>query len=132
MLVLRRRAGETILVGDEVEIEVLEISRSRVKLGVRAPSHISVTRKEIVGVCRENQLASELIARPGHEGVGGILQLLNRPGADPVVSDRVGPPGDSAPEGLAKDGSTNPEAGRYVTPERYSGYRRDRENPHPA
>jgi carbon storage regulator len=127
VLVLRRRAGETILVGGEVEIEVLEISRSRVKLGVRAPGHISVTRKEMVGVCRENQLASELIARPAHEGVGGILQLLNRPGQEPVVSDQTG-----APESLAKVGSTNPEPGRYVTSERYSGYRRDRENPHPA
>ena len=127
MLVLRRRAGETILVGDEVEIEVLEISRGRVKLGVRAPGHIAVTRKETLGVCQENQLASELIARPGNEGVGGILHLLNRSGPAPVVSARA-----SAPEGLAKDGSTNPEPGRYVTPERYSGYRRDRENPHPA
>ena len=38
MLVLRRRAGERILIGDEMEIEMIEISRSRVKLGIRAPS----------------------------------------------------------------------------------------------
>ena len=46
MLILRRRVGEAILVGSEVEIEVIEVSRSRVKLGVRAPTHITVTRKE--------------------------------------------------------------------------------------
>jgi carbon storage regulator len=79
MLVLRRRAGETILVGGEIEIEVIEISHSRVKLGVRAPCHISVIRKETLAVSQENRLASDLIASRGQEAVGELLQLLNRP-----------------------------------------------------
>jgi carbon storage regulator len=77
VLVLRRRAGEAILVGGEVEIEVIEISRSRVKLGVRAPCNVSVIRKEALAVARENRLASDLVA--GHEGVGELLRLLNKP-----------------------------------------------------
>ena len=113
MLVLRRRVGETILVGDAVEIEVIEISRSRVKLGVRAACHIPVIRKETLAVSRENQLASDLISAGGQEGVGRLLQVLNRTGA-------------------AEDASTKPGRRRYVTSERYSGYREDCENPHPA
>ena len=41
MLVLRRRVGEAIAIGGDIEIEVIEISRTRVKLGVRAPRAIS-------------------------------------------------------------------------------------------
>ena len=37
MLIVRRRAGEAIVVAGDVEIEVIEISRTRVKLGVTAP-----------------------------------------------------------------------------------------------
>ena len=107
---LRRRVGETILVGDDVEIEVIEISRSRVKLGVRAPGQISVVRKETRAISRENKLASDLIASRGQQGVGELLQLLKPP----------------------EEGSTKQSGRRYETPERYSGYRNNRENPHPA
>jgi carbon storage regulator len=82
MLVLRRRVGESILVGNDVEIEIIEISRSRVKLGVRAPAHTSVIRKETLDVSRENRLASDLIAARGSEGVGQLLELLNLPRAE--------------------------------------------------
>ena len=77
MLVLRRRVGETILVGGEVEIEIIEISRTRVKLGVRAPSHVPVTRKETLAVARENRIALDLIANRGSGVVSELLQLLS-------------------------------------------------------
>ena len=144
MLVVRRRVGETILVGDEVEIEIIEISRSRVKLGVRAPCNISVIRKETLAVSQENQLASDLISTRGHDGVGELLQLLkqpdlNQPGLglnetsgkrgynETGFNERFRQKHDSATEG-----STKPGRRRYVTSERYSGYRGSRENPHPA
>jgi carbon storage regulator len=122
MLVLRRRVGETILVGGEVEIEVIEISRTRVKLGVRAPLHVPVIRKETLPIIRENQLASDLMALGGTDRVGELLKLL-RP-ADP-------PPA-SPPEAPVADHSTNHSDSRYETSERYSGYRSNSENPHPA
>lgn len=74
MLVLRRRAGEAILLGPDIEIEVVEISRSRVKLGVRAPRTISVTRREAAAIAAENRTASAL-ARPG-SGIENIVRLL--------------------------------------------------------
>jgi len=47
MLVIRRRAGESILIAGEVEIEVLEITPTRVKLGIKAPKEVPVLRKEV-------------------------------------------------------------------------------------
>lgn len=60
MLILRRRAGESILIGDDVEIEIVEIGANRVKLAVRAPRGISVQRKETVLVRRQNLQAASL------------------------------------------------------------------------
>ena len=48
MLVLTRRVGETILVGDDIEIEVLEVRPGIVRLGVRAPKSVRVLRSELV------------------------------------------------------------------------------------
>jgi carbon storage regulator len=59
MLVIRRRAGEVLLVGDNVEIEVLELAGGQVKLGIRAPRSVVVLRKEVDLTRRQNQVASQ-------------------------------------------------------------------------
>ncbi len=58
MLVIRRRAGESLLVGDSVEVEVLEVTQGQVKLGIRAPREIVVLRKEVKIAAEENRAAS--------------------------------------------------------------------------
>ena len=46
-LVLTRKTHEIILIGDDIEIDVVEISRGKVRLGIKAPRDVSVDRKEI-------------------------------------------------------------------------------------
>jgi carbon storage regulator len=78
VLVLRRRAGEAITIGGDVEVEIMEISRTRVKLGVRAPRAVSVLRRETIPVAAENREASELIGRNGIDSIDQILHLLRK------------------------------------------------------
>ena len=47
MLVFRRQQGESFMVGDAIEVRILEIGRSHVKIGVVAPKEVSVYRSEI-------------------------------------------------------------------------------------
>ena len=47
MLVISRRAGESIRIGEDVEIEVLDTGSGRVKLGIKAPRAVPVLRKEV-------------------------------------------------------------------------------------
>lgn len=47
MLILTRRAGETLMVGDDVTVTVLGVKGNQVRIGVNAPKHISVHREEI-------------------------------------------------------------------------------------
>jgi carbon storage regulator len=59
MLVITRRSGERICLGDDVTITVLEISGSTVRLGIEAPSEVPIYRHEIwVAVKQENQAAA--------------------------------------------------------------------------
>jgi carbon storage regulator len=47
MLVLSRRQSETIVIGDQIRVQVLEISGGRVRLAIEAPASIPVDREEI-------------------------------------------------------------------------------------
>jgi len=47
MLVLTRRTGQSILVGDDIVVTILELSRDQVRIGIRAPRSVSVHREEV-------------------------------------------------------------------------------------
>jgi carbon storage regulator len=63
MLVISRRQGESILIGEDVEIVVTHIGRSRVRVGIRAPRETPVTPGEIKLVRQEN------LAAAGHSAI---------------------------------------------------------------
>ena len=48
MLILTRRVGESVMIGDDVAITVLQVKGNQVRLGVNAPKTVSVQRQEIV------------------------------------------------------------------------------------
>lgn len=61
MLVLSRQKDQTIMIGDDVEITVVDIRGDKVRLGISAPSKIPVHRKEVYeAIQRENQEASRV------------------------------------------------------------------------
>ena len=80
MLVIRRHPGETILIGGEIELEVIECGHNRVKLGIRAPQHIPVMRGEVKLTREQNISAAQSIA-------GGVIPAVlgRRAPAGPVV-----------------------------------------------
>jgi carbon storage regulator len=59
MLVLTRKLKEAIQIGDDIEITVLAISGDQVKLGINAPKHVEIHRKEVyLTIQKENNEAS--------------------------------------------------------------------------
>jgi carbon storage regulator len=83
MLVLSRQRDERIVIGDDVEVVVVDIRGDKVRLGIVAPNTVSVHRKEIYeAIRRENQDASGLrvdvsrfgAGNPGSEAIRRLAQ----------------------------------------------------------
>ena len=77
MLVVRRRAGESLLIGENIEVEILELSAGQVKIGIRAPREVLVLRKEVHLTGRQNRVASAEISARAIAGVLGAIRKEN-------------------------------------------------------
>ena len=104
MLVMRRRAGESFLVGDAVEIEVLEVCHARVKLGIVAPDSVLIQRKETQITRDENITAARSVRQQN------ISSLLNK-----VAFQPVGAPVKNLTDAAIIDNSTPSRAWRCRT-----------------
>ena len=61
MLILTRRVGETVMIGDEVTITVLGVKGNQVRVGINAPKHVAVHREEIYERIKREQHPTEEI-----------------------------------------------------------------------
>jgi len=73
MLVFRRQQGESFMIGDAVEVRVLEISRNEVKIGVVAPQNIAIYRSEISEMNRR-----AAVEDPGHAEIRKAIAFLQK------------------------------------------------------
>jgi carbon storage regulator len=63
MLVLRRRAGESLFIGDDIEIEILAVTSQGAKIGIRAPRETVILRKELRLTQQQNEAAARSLAK---------------------------------------------------------------------
>ncbi|AKG36567.1 carbon storage regulator CsrA [Paenibacillus durus] len=74
MLVLRRKIGETVMIGSNIQVQILGIEGEQIKLGFLAPKEVQVLRQELYQeVVAENMAAKE---QTGHLQQEQILNLL--------------------------------------------------------
>lgn len=77
MLIVRRREGESVVIGEGVEVVILECGAGkRVKLGIIGPREVNVYRKELALTTRQNRLAAVAGAYP--EKVAAALATVAR------------------------------------------------------
>ena len=72
MLVLSRQRDETIMIGDDIEVTVVDIRGDKVRLGINAPKEISVHRKEVYDAIRRENRAAAQVKPEDLSGLGKI------------------------------------------------------------
>jgi carbon storage regulator len=75
MLIIRRKAGEGLLIGENIEIQIIEVSPTRVKIGILAPPEVTILRKEVKLTGEQNVAASRGISA---QSIAALAARLRR------------------------------------------------------
>lgn len=67
MLVFTRKKGESLIIGNEIEVTIFSIGSGSVKVGISAPRHISVHRQEVYEAIRRENMAAAKTQIPSAE-----------------------------------------------------------------
>lgn len=87
MLILARHINETIMIGDQIEVSVVDIRGDQVKIGIRAPRTVKVYRKEVYQIIQEENLK----AAQSVPGTLSSLDSLVGKGNEPAPSGQGNP-----------------------------------------
>ena len=86
MLVLTRKVGESILIGDDIEVTVTMIDQNKVKIGIKSPPQIPIYREELY---RKIQQENRNAASVGKNELDDMLELYTAGGlSEPSEEDR--------------------------------------------
>ncbi|MDZ4797990.1 MAG: carbon storage regulator [Bryobacteraceae bacterium] len=88
MMIMRRREGEKILIGDDIVIHIAQIGRNRVRIGIEAPRDLVVVAEEVRRVAEVNNAA----ACTGPEAVKGLVERLQAAGFREPAAEHEGAP----------------------------------------
>ena len=78
MLILTRKVGEAISIGDDIQISIVEIKGAQVKLGIQAPKNIEVHREEIYQKIQEENRRAALVSKDALGAVEDLVLKKNR------------------------------------------------------
>ncbi|HQU09632.1 MAG TPA: carbon storage regulator CsrA [Opitutales bacterium] len=76
MLVLSRKSKQSIQIGPDIEIQVLELRADTVKIGIKAPRHVTVYRSELFDAIAQANKASALAGPAAPESLERVSKLL--------------------------------------------------------
>lgn len=86
MLVLARKVGQQIVIGEEIEITVLEVRGEQVRLGINAPRSIAVHRKELLVQVADENVQAASVSRESVEELSKTLKEQRKPSPPPPDS----------------------------------------------
>jgi carbon storage regulator len=80
VLVLTRHANQSIMIGHDIVVTVLEVRGDQVRIGIRAPRHVDVHREEVFAALQQ---ANRSAASPSPEAIDGLVDLRAQPAPTP-------------------------------------------------
>lgn len=83
MLVLSRQVNQSIMIGDDIEVTIVDIKGDKVRVGINAPGNVAVHRKEVYLAIRNENVEAARSEAPDLGQLGKLLEKKQPPGKGP-------------------------------------------------
>lgn len=80
MLVVTRKIDESLIIAENIEITILDISKDRVKLGISAPRDVQIIRNELIAAQNANRESSEAVSK---DVINALLSNMRNSNSQP-------------------------------------------------
>ncbi len=87
MLILARKVNESIMIGDQIEISIVDIRGEQVKIGIRAPSDVKVYRQEVYKAIQQENVAAASAPSSELPPLDEYLRKGGKPPAEPAAGE---------------------------------------------
>lgn len=74
MLALSRKPGESVVIGNDIEITILEVKGEQIKVGIKAPKNVAIYRKELFEQIQESNIAASEISSEAMRSLNKIFE----------------------------------------------------------
>ena len=74
MLVISRKAGESLVIAGQIKITLISLGSDKVTIGIEAPREIKVIREELVETIEANKVSSEKIDQTDYRGIAALIK----------------------------------------------------------
>ena len=74
MLVISRKAGESLIIAGQIKITLISLGSDKVTIGIEAPRDIKVIREELVETIEANKVSSEKIDQTDYRGIAALIK----------------------------------------------------------
>ena len=74
MLVISRKAGESLLLSDNIKISIVSLTNDKVVIGIDAPKEIKIVRQELLETIEANIASNETLVQTDYQGIAALLK----------------------------------------------------------
>lgn len=74
MLVISRKAGESLLIGDQIKISIISLGGDKVAVGIDAPKNIRIIREELAETIEANKVSGVQSGQTDYQGIAALLK----------------------------------------------------------
>jgi carbon storage regulator len=114
MLVLTRKKGERVMIGDDIVVTVIDVRGDGVRIGFDAPRGVGIQRAEVVNAVKEANTGAAASAAQTPDLLVGLLNRARKPEADAAPSDQ--PAADPQPPAAEQPRPRTPGVAPKPTP----------------
>ncbi len=82
MLILTRKSGESILIGDDIEVTITSIDQNKVRVGIKSPPHVPIYREELYRKIQQENRAAALIGKDEFDSLLDLYTGSRQSGPD--------------------------------------------------